>query len=83
MIYGVYAIKDRLSGFKEVKLIGSDPEAMRDFRFMCSESNAYMYFNKDDWSIHRIANFDSQTGDLIVSEPELIMKGSDVVEVQN
>lgn len=80
MIYGIYGIKDRLRGFVDLKLIGTDAEAMRDFAFMCSESNAYMYFNRDDWSIYRFGWLNGENGELTIDEPEVIMRGSDLVE---
>lgn len=79
MIQSLYAIKDRLRGYVDVKLIGSDAEAMRDFKFMCSESTPYIYFNREDWSIYKLGDFDTVTGDLIVREPEVIMKGADIL----
>lgn len=81
MIYGVYAIKDRLVGYADLKLIANDAAAMRDFRFMCSESNAYINFNKDDYSLHKIGDFDNESGDLIVHDPELIIRGVDIKDV--
>lgn len=78
MIVGVYALKDSLSGYSDVKLIPNDMIAMRDFRFMCSDSNAYIHFNKNDYSIVKLADFDTESGDLIVSEPEVIMRGDNI-----
>lgn len=81
MIVGVYALKDRLSGYADVKLVDNDMAAMRLFKFMCSDSNSFTHFSKDDYSMVKLADFDTLTGDLIVREPEIIIKGVDIVEV--
>lgn len=76
-IVGIYALYDKINGYSDLKLISNDLAAQRDFRFMCAESSAYIQFNKDDYSLVKIGDFNTITGDLIISEPVTIIKGSD------
>lgn len=62
MIFGVYSIRDVLTGFMTPVLEQNAASAMRNFRMACSRSESLMNHAPSDFSIYHIADFDSSTG---------------------
>lgn len=79
MIFGVYSIRDALTGFMTPVLEHNDAAAMRNFRMatdQMSRTQTVMTFRPTDYSLYRIAQFDSETGALVpVSPPDLVCHG--------
>lgn len=67
MKYGVYCIRDSLVGFLTPTLEPSDPVAMRNFAMAVDSSKrdrSLMAFRPSDFILYRIAEFDTDTGEL-------------------
>lgn len=64
MILNVYSIRDALSGFMTPVLEQNDAIAMRNFRMACSSrpDPSLMSWRPSDFSLYRIATFDSDKG---------------------
>lgn len=83
MIFHVYSVHDRLTGFLTPTVDQSDPIAMRNFEMAVSVSkdSSLMSFRPSDYSLFRIADFDTESGKLIpVFPPEYICSGDSFVE---
>lgn len=81
MISGIYALKDNLVGFVDVKLIESEDIALRTFNFMCKSSNDFIKFSKNDYALYKIGDFDTITGDIIIHDPVVIIRGDDINDI--
>lgn len=79
MIYRVYSIRDRLTGFMSPVLEQSDPVAMRNFSMAIDaqrRDSSVMAFKPSDFSLYHIADFDSESGVMsAVIPPELVCSG--------
>lgn len=79
MIFSVYSIRDHLTGFMTPVLEQSDAVAMRNFEMSCAEMSgqrSLMTFRPSDFSLYRIATFDTDSGLFsVVSPPELVCQG--------
>lgn len=87
MIFQMYSIQDRLSGFQTPVLEQSDPMAMRNFAMACDvvkRESSVMAFRPADFSLYRIASFDTSSGQLTPLVPiELVCSGSSLQEVMS
>lgn len=79
MILSVYSVRDRLVGFLTPVLEQNDAIAMRNFSMACDKSShdsTLMTWKPSDYSLYRIASFDSDSGLISpVSPPELVCSG--------
>lgn len=79
MVFGVYSIKDDCSTFLNPTCSISDASAIREFKVTLDDAkNQIMHFNKGDFSLYRIGDFDSETG-LLISyvAPKVLYRGSE------
>lgn len=85
MIYRVYSIRDRLTGFMSPVLEQSDMVAIRNFRMACDSQKRDMSiiaFNPSDFSLYHIADFDTESGSMIRCDPlDFICHGDHFPEV--
>lgn len=79
MIFGVYSIRDALSGFQTPVIEQNDAIAMRNFRMatdQMSRQQSVMAFKPTDFSLYRVAQFDSVSGLMSpVTPPDLVCNG--------
>lgn len=77
MKFGMYSIRDVLTGFMSPVLEQNDASAMRNFRVACEQPGSSLMFNRPgDFSLYRIAEFDSDSGVLVpVVPPEIVCLG--------
>lgn len=76
MKFGVYAIRDVLSGFMTPVLESNDAVAMRNFRMATDTNPGLMHYRPGDFALYRIADFDSERGTLFpIVPPELVCNG--------
>lgn len=84
MIFGVYSIRDHLSGFQTPVIEQNDAIAMRNFAMAVDSyprerGASLMTWRPSDFDFFRIGTFDSETGRLEpVSPPDLIASGLSV-----
>lgn len=62
MIYGVYAVKDRLTGFLPPTYDYSDGSAIRNFKFAVNNADSLFFKSPEDYSLYKIGNYNSDTG---------------------
>lgn len=62
MILGVYAVRDKLSGFTAPTVEHNDSIALRNFRFACDNDDLLYYSNPLDYELYKIGEYDTKTG---------------------
>lgn len=62
MKYGVYSVRDNLTGFLNITIDNNDSSAKRNFRHACKDTNSLMWSHSSDYSLFKIATFDNETG---------------------
>lgn len=77
----MYSIRDDLTGFMTPVIDQNDATALRNFTMACSvvdsSKSSLMTFRPSDYSLYRIAVFDSDTGIIEPLVPiELVARGS-------
>lgn len=81
MKFNVYCVRDELSGFMTPTLDQSDAIAVRNFSMACDSArrdSSLMAWKPSDYSLYRIAVFDSDSGAIIpVSPIERVCSGGD------
>lgn len=86
MIFGVYCIRDHLSGFQTPVLEQNDAVALRNFAqavadFSRNPGRSVMQFRPADFDFFKLAEFDSETGKFILPDvPVLIASGLSVAK---
>lgn len=81
MKYGVYVIRDVETGYLTPTIDVNDNSAKRNFAFAMNRPDSIMHFRPKDYSLHRIAEYDSETG-VLYDEIGIVKlcEGVDVVE---
>lgn len=82
MKFGVYAIRDQLTGYMQPTIDASHDAAVRNFLLAVKSANGVLSFRPADFDLMCIASFDSETG-LVkgLSGPELVITGSEVSRI--
>lgn len=80
MRFGVYSMRDKLSGFARPTFEMNDPSAMRNFEMavLNSDVQSVLHAHPEDFDLYRIAYFDSETGSMISCEIERIASGQQI-----
>lgn len=77
MMKKVYCIKDRLQGFLSPFTDTNDEVAMRNFDAGCKNNNI-IYFNPEEFSLWRVGEFDTDSGQLVsLPSPLFLMEAID------
>ncbi len=89
MIYGIYSIRDHLTGYMQPVIETSDPAALRNFamainRFPREKGASLMSWRPSDYDFFRLGDFDTETGMISAyPSPKLIASGLSVKEADN
>lgn len=81
MIFGMYSIRDSLTGFMTPVLEQNDASALRNFRMACDSypqesGRSVMRWKPSDFSFFKIADFDSESGEITpIVPPRFISSG--------
>lgn len=63
MIVNMYSVRDNLTGFGYPFVQPNDEAALRNFRYLLTpESGSEFSVKPDDYSLFRVARFDTDTG---------------------
>lgn len=62
MIYGIYSIRDVRTGFMSPTVDATDAAAARNFHHAVLNSGSVLTSFASDFSLYRLADFDSDTG---------------------
>lgn len=81
MKLGVYAMRDRLTGFLQPTFDQNDPVAMRNFESAVLQVRPgnLLHTNPEDYSLYKIGVYDSETGVIEPMDPLQILTGSAVI----
>ena len=79
MKFGLYSIKDAKTGFMTPVLEQGDPVALRNFAQAVNQTGSIMHDCPNDFSLFKVANFDTDTGVDPVLAPVLIADASEVL----
>lgn len=79
MKFGLYSIKDAKTGFMTPVLEQGDPVALRNFAHAVNQLDSIMYDCPNDFSLFKVANFDTDKGVVPVTSPILIVDASEVL----
>ena len=79
MKFGLYSIKDAKTGFMTPVLEQNDAAALRNFSAAVNQSDSLMHQYPNDFSLFKVANFDSDDGVDPYSSPVLISDASEVL----
>lgn len=77
MIYSIYSIRDKHTGFISPTFDLNHQSAARNFSLALTRSDGVLGFAPSDFDLYCIGSFDSDTGVLHpVSVPEFVISGS-------
>lgn len=79
MTFGLYSIKDAKTGFMTPVLEQGDPAALRNFSAAVNQPDSLMRQYPNDFSLFKVANFDTDEGIDPVQHPILIADASEVL----
>lgn len=85
MKIGVFAIRDKHTGFLEPKLNINEQVAIRGFATAINNSpvGSEIGFAPGDFDLYKLGEFDSDTGMYDTHIPEFVVSGSSVVGVKS
>lgn len=80
MKYGVYSMRDSVSGLYNTPTIEqNDNVALRSFKFAVN-NNDFISFNAHDVDLFKLAEFDNETGVYTALDPIKLVDGVSVLE---
>lgn len=79
MKLGLYSIKDAKTGFMSPVLEQNDASALRNFSHSVNESVSLMNYCPNDFSLFKVADFDTDKGVEPLDMPVLIVDASEVL----
>ena len=79
MILGMYSIKDAKTGFMTPVLEQNDAAALRNFSHAVNQSDSLMHDCPNDFTLFKVANFDTDAGIIAIPNPSLVADASEVL----
>ena len=77
MRFGLYCIKDAKTGFMTPVVEQNDAAALRNFSHAVNQSESIMNDSPNDFSLFKVADFDTDAGILAISSPTLVADASE------
>lgn len=77
MKYGMYAIKDRKSGFLQPMADLNDACAMRNFQNATMDHKSTFYTHGSDFELYRIGEYDTESGIITPEDKKFLFAGKD------
>lgn len=74
MKYGIYSIRDSRTGFLPPTVDQNDMSARRNMEHAASQRNSLFFSHPEDYSLFRIGEFDTESGQLTPCVPEFIFQ---------
>lgn len=71
----MYAIRDLHTGFLTPTVDQNDASAMRNFRHAIMQESTIMHTHSKDFSLYKIGDYDTDTGEIVACIPDLITDG--------
>lgn len=72
MPYGLYAIKDAKNGFMFPQTDANDETAIRNFSNALRDENSLLYRYCNDFSLWKVGEFNSETGEIFPLALQLV-----------
>lgn len=79
MIYSIYAVKDRLTGFLTPSFDMNDAAAMRNFSFALHRDDLLFSSAPGDYDLYCLGTYDSETGVIMPIDPQIVCTGSSLL----
>lgn len=82
MIFGVYSVRDHLTGFMTPVLEQNEAVAVRNFSMACDRMKAessVMAWKPSDFALYQIGSFDSESGLIAPVQPPVLVCHGDSV----
>lgn len=79
MKFGMYSVFDRLSGYSALTMEVNDQVAYRNFEHAVLNGGTVLFSHAQDYELHRLGYFDSDSGEIRSHRPETIAQGSSIV----
>ena len=79
MMFGLYCIKDAKTGFMTPVVEQNDAAALRNFSHAVNQSESIMHDCPNDFSLFKVADFDTDCGVLTIPCPTLVADASGVL----
>lgn len=79
MKFGLYSIKDAKTGYMTPVLEQNDAAALRNFAHAVNQADSIMHDCPNDFSLFKVALFDTDDGVAQLSVPSLIADASEVL----
>lgn len=83
MIYPICCMRDQLTGFMNPFVASNVKVAERDFKILINDDAQSLHHNPQHFDLYQLGTFDTETGKITVSEPDLIVTGLSVLEVKD
>lgn len=78
MKYGVYSIRDARTGFLPLTVDQNDSSAMRNFAHACMQKESLLFSHIEDYCLCKVGEFDTETGKILHTMPEVILDGTSI-----
>lgn len=81
MKYGLYSIRDLLTGFTGVSVDINDASARRNFAHAVNRSDSLFNSHPEHYVLYKVGEFDSETGVIIPCDHQIITDANNEKEV--
>lgn len=81
MKYGLYSIRDLLTGFTGVSVDINDASARRNFAHAVNRSDSLFNTHPEHYVLYKVGDFDSSTGVIVPCDHQIITDASNEKEV--
>lgn len=72
MIYGVYSVRDLLTGFMSVSLDVNDASARRNFAHAVNRGDSLFNSHPEHYVLYKLGSFNTETGLLEVCDMQIV-----------
>lgn len=72
MIYGVYTVRDLLTGFMSLSLDVNDPSARRNFAHAVNRADSLFNSHPEHYVLYKVGTFDTEKGEICPCDHEII-----------
>jgi hypothetical protein len=72
MKYGIYSVRDKLSGYMNISLERGDAIATRSFTTLVNTPDTILFANPSDYDLYKVGEFDSESGTIESCVPSFI-----------
>lgn len=80
MIVPVCCMRDQLTGFMNPFVVSNLDVALRDFKIVINDDKQALHYNPQHFDLYKVAEFDTEKGEMIPCPIDLICTGLSVLE---